>query len=446
MDKLEILTILEDWNFWKKELNTGIIRNLYLEKLKKFISTNQIIAITGARRSGKSFIMKQLAKKLTNEGLDKRQILIVNFEDPRFTQLDSKLLQKIYETYLESLNPDGKPYIFLDEIQEVGDWERWVTMMHELGKAKIIVSGSNAKLLSKELSTLLTGRHIDLTIFPLSFKEFLFFNNIEVKEELDIISKKIEINRLLKEYFEFGSFPEVVLSTQKEQILLSYFDDVVNKDLVRRYKIRKPEKLKSLVMFYMSSISSQTTFNALRKHLSISTSTIEKFSNYLEVVYLTFFLKRFSFKLKEQEKSPRKVYSIDTGLSNIVGFRFSQNIGKIAENLVFLELIRKKMANPKIELYYWKNQRHKEVDFVTVEETCIKKLIQVCWDINKLDTKKRETTSLIKGLEELKLTEGLIITGEYEGKENIKDKKIKYIPLFKWLLLKKENFESNSQQ
>ena len=435
MDKFEILTILEDWNFWKKELDTGIIRNLYLEKLKKFISTNQIIAITGARRSGKSFIMKQLAKKLTDEGLDKKQILIVNFEDPRFTQLDSKLLQKIYETYLESLNPEDKPYIFLDEIQEVEDWERWVRMMHELGKAKIIVSGSNAKLLSKELSTLLTGRHIDLTIFPLSFREFLFFNSIEVKEELDIISKKIEINRLLKEYFEFGSFPEVVLNPEKEQILLSYFDDIANKDLVRRYRIRKPEKLKSLVMFYLSNISSQTTFNALRKHLSISTSTVEKFSNYLETVYLTFFLKRFSFKFKEQEKSPRKVYSIDTGLSNTIGLRFSQNIGKVAENLVFLELLRRKITNPKIELYYWKNERHQEVDFVIKDGISIKKLIQVCWDINKLNTKKRETGSLIKGLEELKLSEGLIITEEYEGEENIKDKKIKYLPLCKWLLL-----------
>jgi len=379
--------------------------------------------------------MKQLAKKLTDEGLDKKQILIINFEDPRFTQLDSKLLQKIYETYLESLNPEDKPYIFLDEIQEVEDWERWVRMMHELGKAKIIVSGSNAKLLSKELSTLLTGRHIDLTIFPLSFREFLFFNSIEVKEELDIISKKIEINRLLKEYFEFGSFPEVVLNPEKEQILLSYFDDVVNKDLVRRYRIRKPEKLKSLVMFYLSNISSQTTFNALRKHLSISTSTVEKFSNYLETVYLTFFLKRFSFKFKEQEKSPRKVYSIDTGLSNTIRLRFSQNIGKVAENLVFLELLRRKITNPKIELYYWKNERHQEVDFVIKDGISIKKLIQVCWDINKLNTKKRETGSLIKGLEELKLSEGLIITEEYEGEENIKDKKIKYLPLCKWLLL-----------
>ncbi|GAH12159.1 unnamed protein product, partial [marine sediment metagenome] len=163
----------------------------------------------------------------------------------------------------------------------------------------------------------------------------------------------------------------------------------VNKDLVRRYRIRKPEKLKSLAMFYLSNISSQTTFNALRKHLSISTSTVEKFSNYLETVYLTFFLKRFSFKFKEQEKSPRKVYSIDTGLSNTIGLRFSQNIGKVAENLVFLELLRRKITNPKIELYYWKNERHQEVDFVIKDGISIKKLIQVCWDINKLNTKKK---------------------------------------------------------
>jgi hypothetical protein len=434
MDKFEILTILEDWNFWKKEINTGVIRNLYLEKLKKNITTDQIITITGARRSGKSFIMRQLAKNLADEGIDKKQILMVNFEDPRFTQLDTKLLQKIYETYLESLNPAGIPYIFLDEIQEVTNWEKWVRMMHELGKAKIIISGSNAKLLSKELSTLLTGRHIDITIFPLSFREFLFFNNIELKEELDIINKKIEINRLLKEYFEFGSFPEVVLNAQKEEILLSYFDDIINKDLVKRYRIRKPEKLKNLIMFYLSNISSQISFNALKNHLLISTSTVENFSNYLEIVYLTFFLKRFSFKIKEQEKSPRKVYAIDSGLSNMVGFRFSQNIGKIAENLVFLELLRKKAENPKIELYYWKNQRHQEVDFVIKEGLRIKNLIQVSWDINKLNTKKREINSLLKALEEIKLKEGTIITEDYEGEEYIKGKKIKYLPLWKWLL------------
>ena len=436
MDKINILNILEDWNFWKKDLDSGFKRNFYLQKLKKFITTNQIIVITGARRSGKSFIMRQLAKELIEEEFGRENILFVNFEDPRFAKLDSSLLQKIFETYLEYLHPEKTPYIFLDEIQEVKSWEKWVRMMQELRKAHIIVSGSNAKLLSYELATLLTGRHIDITIFPLSFKEYLFFKNIEINNELDIINKKIEINRLLRDYIEFGSFPEVTISKEKGQILLAYFDDIINKDLIRRYNIRKPDRIKSLIMHYLTNISSLSTFNSLKKKLEISTDTIEKFSSYLESVYLIFFLKRFSFKFKEQEKSPRKVYSIDSGLANTVGFRFSQNIGRIAENLVFLELTRKKALNPNIEIFYWKNDRHQEVDFIIKEGMKIKEFIQVCWKLNELKTREREINGLIKGLEELRLDKGLIITEEQEGVEYIKNKKIKFIPLYKWLLIK----------
>ncbi|PJC82849.1 hypothetical protein CO006_01450 [Candidatus Roizmanbacteria bacterium CG_4_8_14_3_um_filter_35_14] len=138
MDKNEIIAILEDWNFWKKPLETGIPRFFYLEKLKKLLLNEQIITITGARRSGKSFIMRQLAKELIQKGVNKNQVLIVNFEDPRFIELNPQLLQEIYETYLEFLNPKDKPYIFLDEIQEVQKWEKWVRTMQELEKAKII--------------------------------------------------------------------------------------------------------------------------------------------------------------------------------------------------------------------------------------------------------------------------------------------------------------------
>jgi len=189
-------------------------------------------------------------------------------------------------------------------------------------------------------------------------------------------------------------------------------------------------------MHYLTNVSSLSTFNSLKKKLEISTDTIEKFSNYLESVYLIFFLKRFSFKFKEQEKSPRKVYSIDSGLANTAGFRFSQNIGRIAENLVFLELTRKKALNPNIEIFYWKNDRHQEVDFIIKEGMKIKELIQVCWKLNELKTREREINGLIKGLEELKLDKGLIITEEQEGIEYIKNKKIKFIPLYKWLLIK----------
>jgi len=434
MDKNEILKILEDWNFWKKTLDTGNPRVFYLEKLKKMLSAEQIVAITGARRSGKSFIMRQLARKLIKEKIDTNRILIINFEDPRFIGLDTKLLQQIYETYLEFLNPKDKPYIFLDEIQEVKGWEKWVRTMHELKKASIILSGSNAKLLSRELATLLTGRHLSITVFPLSFKEFLDFNNLRIKKELDLASKRIEIKSLLRNYLEFGSFPDVVLQREKKEILLAYFGDVSDKDLIRRYRIRKSEKLKNLIKFYLSNVSSLITFSSIEKSLKISADTIEKFSNYFETAYLAFFLKRFSFKVKEQEKSPRKVYAIDSGLANIIGFRFSQNLGKLAENIVFLELKRKRTSSPYLEFYYWKDERHREVDFVIKEKLKVKQLIQICWDIGDEKTRKREIESLTRAMREFKLKEGLVITEDYEDEERIENKKIKFIPLWKWLL------------
>ncbi len=251
MNKNEIFEILEDWNFWNKDLVTGIRRGVYLDKLKQMISTDRILVITGARRSGKSFMMKQLAKELIEEGVERKRILIVNFEDPRFTGLGTQLLQKIYETYLEFLGSKDIPFIFLDEIQEVIGWEKWVNMMRELNKGKIVVSGSNAKLLSHELATLLTGRHLDMTLFPLSFQEFLEFNGLKIEGKLDMVSKRTEIKNLLKVYLESGSFPEIVLANEKKQLLLTYFEDIVNKDMVKRYHIRKTEKLKSLPPFLL---------------------------------------------------------------------------------------------------------------------------------------------------------------------------------------------------
>ena len=434
MNKNELLKILEEWNFWKKDLDTGIRRDFYLKKLKKIIPSEQIIVITGARRSGKSFIMKQLAKELIEKGINKNQILMVNFEDPRFVKLNTELLQQIYEVYLEFLNPKGEIYIFLDEVQEVKEWEKWARMMKDLKKAKIIVSGSNAKLLSRELATLLTGRHLDITIFPLSFKEFLNFNSLYIKDDLDIVAKRIEIKSLLRKYLEFGSFPRVALEDEKEGLLLSYFDDVLNKDLIRRYKIRKAEKLKSLMKFYLSNPSSLITFSSLEKSLKISADTIEKFSGYFETAYLVFFQKRFSFKVKEQEKSPRKAYIIDTGLANTVGFRFSQNLGKMAENLVYLELKRREAINPHLEFFYWKDEQHREVDFVVKEKLKVNQLIQVCWNLDNAKTRKREIGSLLKAMNEFNFECGLIITDDEEGEEIIKEKKIIFQPLWKWLL------------
>lgn len=367
--------------------------------------------------------------------MKRENILMVNFEDGRFAEFYPKLLDEIYETYLEFLNPKGNPFIFLDEIHLVPKWERWVRTMQELGKAKIVVSGSSSKLLAGELATVLTGRHLDVFVFPLSFEEFLYFKfkGLEIKDELDLVSKKIEIRRAFNEYFEFGGFPEVVLSNEKKQLLLTYFDDILTKDIEKRYRLKKGEKLRALARFYLTNISSLITFNSLKKSLDTTTNTIEKYSSYLEEASMIFFVKRFSFKVKEQEKAARKIYAIDVGLANTIGFKFSSNLGRVAENIVAIELMKRNKLNPNMELYYWRDATGKEVDFIVKEGLEVKQLIQVCWDVGDQGI-KRELKGLLKAMEEFKLKQGFVITEDYEGEERKDDKTIKFITLCSWLL------------
>lgn len=434
MNKNDIMAVLQDWNMWQKNFPAGFERGEYLSKLMKFLRSNQVVTVMGPRRAGKSFIMRQAAAGLISSGVTPNDILIVNFEDPRLVDLDVQLLDRIYQTYREFLAPRGKPYIFLDEVQEIAGWEKWVRMMHELSKAKIVVSGSNANLLSRELGTVLTGRHLDLNILPLSFREYLTFNNVVLRNSLDILERSVEIRGLLRKYLESGAFPEVVLSDLKKETLLNYFEDIINKDLLRRFRIRKAEGLKALVKFYLSNPSAHVTFTSLAKSLRISQESVEKFSGYLEQAYAISFLKRFSFKVKEQEKSPRKVYAVDTGLCNAVGFRFNENSGKLAENVVFLELKRRQASSPEFEIFYWKNDQHREVDFVIKEGLKVNGLIQVCWDTGVLKTREREIKSLLKALAAFKLNKALVITDDEESEEKAKDAIIKFVPLWKWLL------------
>ncbi|MDO8675995.1 MAG: ATP-binding protein [Candidatus Omnitrophota bacterium] len=434
MNKNDIIAILQDWNSWQKPLAVGVERPEYFLKLRKFLRSDQIVTVMGPRRAGKSFIMRQTAAGLVSEGVSPQDILMVNFEDPRFIGLDVQLLERIYQTYLEFFAPKRKPYIFLDEVQEVPGWEKWVRMMHELSKAKIVVSGSNANLLSRELGTVLTGRHLDLNVLPLSFKEYLTFNNVTLHGPVDVLNRGVEIRGFLRSYMETGSFPEVVFTESKKETLLNYFEDIIHKDLLRRFRIRKPEGLKALVKFYLSNPAAHVTFSSLGRSLKISSESVEKFSGYFEQAYVVSFLKRFSFKVKEQERSPRKVYAVDTGLCNAVGFRFNENLGKLAENIVFAQLRRKQLADPRFEVFYWKDDRHWEVDFVVKEGPIVSGLIQVCWDAGALKTRDREIRGLLKALADLKLDRALVITDEEESEEKIKGAVIRFIPLWKWLV------------
>lgn len=423
-----------EWNFWEKEHDIGTERPHYTDLILKLLKkTNQIICITGVRRSGKSTIMKQVIKKLIGEGTSSHETLYINFEDDRFLKRDMSLLRGCYELYLEKLLPN-LPYLFLDEVQEVEDWERFARSLHERKEAKLCVSGSSSKLLSEELATLLSGRHVTVSIYPLGFGEFLEFEGIKADNELEIIANKHKIRNALNRYVESGGFPEVVLSEEKTRILLSYYETVITKDVVRRYRIREVEKLETLAKYYLTNISSSVTFNRISRFLKIPLATVERFSYYLKNANLIFFISRFSHSVKEQENSPRKVYSVDVGLSNAIGFRFSENLGRIIENIVAIELMRKKVENPLQEIYYWRDHQQREVDFVLKEGPQVKQLVQVCYSIEDFNTKERELKSLVKASKELKCNNLLVITWDYESEED-KGEKIQFTPLWKWLLI-----------
>jgi len=425
-----VLEILNDWNLWRKNIESGVTREAYLKRALELLDSNMVVTIIGIRRAGKSFLTRQIAKELA---VPSKNTLMINFEDMRFGSLNDSDLEEIFQIYLKNLNPEDIPYIFLDEVHRVKNWEKWVRTTHELRRGKVIVTSSTSHLLKNELSTLLTGRHLDVEVFPLSFKEFLNFKGIKIRNKLDIAHKKLEIKRALDEYTEFGGFPEVTLSQSKKEILITYFEDIITKDIVQRYKILKVDKLLNLARFYLTNISSPITFNSAKKSIDLSVDTIKTFSTYLQSVYLIIFIKRFSYKIKEQEKSPRKVYSIDVGISNAIGFRFSENKGKLMENIVLVELMRKKSETP-MEIYYWKDEQNKEVDFILKEGKSLKQIIQVTYASSRDEVKEGELKALNKASKALKCENLLCITWEYEDEVQYKDNTIRFTPLWKWLL------------
>ncbi|MCD6310859.1 MAG: ATP-binding protein, partial [Elusimicrobia bacterium] len=328
MNKSEIIELLGEWNFWNREIETGIPRNNYLSGFCRFAKTGKIISIVGIRRSGKSTLMRQTAKELIKQGVSANDILMVNFEEPQFENSDLTVLNKIYQSYLEIIKPGKKPFLFLDEIQNVEKWERFVRGISEKKQAYIMVSGSSSKLLSGELSGVLTGRQIYFEVLPLSFREFLAFRGIKTDSEKNMALNALKIKRALREYLKWGGFPEIVLNKDPEfrkRVLISYYQDIIGRDIAQRFRIKKPGKLRILVQFYLTNISSYVSFNSISKFIKLPVETVRRFSLYVENSFLVFFVKRFSFSIKEQENSARKVYSIDTGLHSAVGLKFSRD-------------------------------------------------------------------------------------------------------------------------
>ncbi|MFH1440299.1 MAG: ATP-binding protein [Candidatus Woesearchaeota archaeon] len=448
MDKTKIINVLQNSNLWGNLFELGILRKNHIDLIEKRSQMQEAIVIEGVRRSGKSTITKQFLNHMVNKGIKKHKTLYINFEEPLFApELNLELIDNIYDTYQEIISSEGADYIVMDEIQNIPLWEKWVrSKLESNNKIKIIVTGSSSKLLASEFSTVLSGRSTKITMFPLSFKEFLKFKGMVLADYKDIKNVMLNQNKikpLLREYLEFGGFPRVVLEKKEnKQILLKeYYEAIILRDITSRYKLKETNILKALTTILLTNNASLVSIGKLANLLkesfkrSVSLETVSNYLCYLELAQLTFLVPIFSYKIKDQLQYPKKVYCIDLGMRNAVSFRFSEDIGKLAENIVFLEL--KRMEK---EIYYWKSRSHKEADFVIKEGLKIKGLINVSWDITDNKTKQREIDSMLEAMEEFGLNKGIIITENYENEEKFNKKKIKYIPLWKWLLVSKKQY------
>lgn len=435
MIKKDLLDKVQDLNFWFKEQETGLKRE-ELDGVLKFVEDKQMaLVIAGVRRAGKTFLTKQILKE-SLKTIKPEQTLRINFEDPSLEPyLNTAALEELYQTYRYYLNKEDFAYLVLDEVQNLPGWEKWVRIMMEKGeKVKFIITGSSSKVFKDELARVLSGRTIVFSLFPLNFRNFLEFKNYQLKKYESYAS----LAGLLNEYIEYGGFPLIVLAKEevKKDYLKQLFDDILLKDIITKYKLRELEikKLAVILINNFSSLASVKKLVNLMQEIAktkISPTSVNKYLYYFEEAFLFFFLPIFSYKIKEQMQYPRKAYCIDTGLINALSLKFAENIGKLYENVVAINLLRKQ---GKENLFYWKNPRHEEVDFVVKEGLKIKQLIQVCYDLKDDKVKKRELRALNEASQELRCGDLLVISEDYEGEEEVEGKKVKFMPLWKWLI------------
>jgi len=430
--KQDIMRILADWNVWweKNEVPQNLLgqKRGISNELIDLMELKEIKLITGVRRSGKSTILYQIIEHLLNKGVPSKNILLLNFEDAALAHYSP---EEIYESYLSELNPAFDNFVFIDEVQRKEGWENWIRKKYDLKHAtNFFVTGSSAPLLKKEYSTLLTGRNISEEVFPLSFREFLDFSGIHV-DNAEIISTETRSKVLfnLKKYLEWGGFPEIFFTNEnyKRRLLNQYFEDIVYKDIVGRYGTNSV-KTKELGVYLLTNIANSLSMRNARNALGFGLETISDYIAYMVEAYLLYAVPIYSPSLKIQSANPKKIYCIDTGLRNAVSFKFSEDVGRLAENAVFVELKRHKQ-----DVYYWKNNIG-EVDFIVKDGLWPVEAIQVCWNLDDERTKKREVRALWSAMTEFDLDKGFIITEETEAVEEIDGKQIYFIPMWKWFL------------
>ena len=387
------------------------------------VRDDRAAVIIGPRRAGKTYYFYQLI------GKDRGSTLYLNFEDIRLMDVQAREIFELLRLYTELTGAEIER-IFLDEIQNVPRWEYAVRSLIDKGRYKIYMTGSSSKLLSKEIATQLRGRTYSYLLLPFSFREYL---KAKGKSLPRIISRDEEskIRGMLRDYLTGGGFPEIVLGGDRERILKEYLDMILFRDFVERHSLKNITLARYLMMHFLQNFAKEFSVNSVANKLKsmgakFGKNTLYDYISKLEDTVVIFYLRRYDKKVHLRESWPREVYLCDTSLSS--RSRFSEDYGKLVENTVFLELLRRGNEAPLQELYYYRSRDY-EVDFVVKEGEKVRELIQVTYASGKDEIERRELRALDKAGEELKCKNKTVITWDYE-----EEGEVRFIPLWKWLL------------
>lgn len=411
MDNLLIQQVVADQSILVSVKKRGVLRDIDYQKHYK---SKQISVISGIRRAGKSTLMLQLADNYS-------AFHYITFDDERLINFQVS----DFNTLMVELNKiKTAKVIIIDEVQNIEGWERFVRRLHD-EEYKVILSGSNSKLLSSELATHLTGRYIKTELYPFSFSEYLQLNQINHKDKTT--SNIAQINKLFDLYLEKGGFPEYCLSDDAEYLKRIY-EDVLYRDLIVRFGIKNIKGFKNLSQYLFTNFTKETNYNALAELLGFSSTTsVRDYISFLSESYMLFELYKYDFSLKRQYASNKKIYVIDNGLRNKISFRMGSDFGQLLENLIFIELKRRG-----VEVWFYKTKNNLEVDFLwfNVEP----KLLQICYDLSSPSTYKREISALETAMQEIGVKRSSIIS--YTSSDTIETPSgiIKVIPAWQWLL------------
>jgi predicted AAA+ superfamily ATPase len=415
LEKYIATQIITEWS----QIAEQILADAKPREMQIEFSKMGAIALIGVRRCGKTSLALLKAKKISASNY-----LYINFEDPRFIEYnDYAVFDVLIETYIENQKHYPSVIVF-DELQNISGWERWVRKFVDSKKTKLIITGSSAKLLSGELATAVAGRVLEYRIWPLSFKEFVTFKEME---------KSHEPLALLSEYIEFGGFPEVTLTSQptlKKKILKQYFTDILFKDVMTRKGIRDRHTLDKIIYHYLSNISCHHSYSSLKKAYQLGGDTPQNYTSFLLDAFLIFEVERYHKNLKIQSRDTKKVYAIDTGLRNLNSKSLTEDFGKLLENIVFLELLRTEN-----KVYYFKETF--ETDFVVIEGNKATQAIQVTdCDLEETKTYDREVNGLVECLKFTGLTMGTVLTKNRKETLKLKQVTIQMIPIRDFLFAK----------